>query len=175
YFGGGSGDRKGGAAGAIAAMILIAVTAWVVYFVSQLLVMWLSRSREYYADAYSAYATRDPGALSSALSKIAYGLSLSRDEPSGLRAFYIGDPSTSRREVGEIMRHRGEFDLDGNGVLDERELEAAMSAEAKSTWSKMNELFSTHPTTYKRIILLKGIAREIRTSSFSEEDAYRLV
>jgi heat shock protein HtpX len=175
FYGGGGGDRKGGAGGLVAAMLLTAFAAWAVYFVSQLLVMWLSRSREYYADAYSAYATKDPNALSSALSKIAYGLSLSRSEPSGLRAFYIGDPSTAKSEIGAIMEHKSEYDLDRDGTLDERELQLAMQKEARSGWSKLNELFSTHPTMYKRIILLKSIEREMKSSSVREEDAYRLV
>ncbi|VVC71771.1 Protease HtpX [uncultured archaeon] len=172
---GSGGNRKGSAGGILAAMILTAIAAWIVYFITQLLVMWLSRSREYYADAYSAYATRNPGALESALSKIAYGLSVAQGETNGLRAFYIGDQSTAKREVAEILDHQNEFDLDRNGVLDEKELEAAMSKEAKSSWGKINELFSTHPSTYKRIILLKGIEREVNTSSFREEDAYKLV
>lgn len=172
YFGG-SRDRRGG--GLIAAIVLTAITAWVVYFISQLLVMWLSRSREYYADAYSAYATQSPSALASALSKIAYGLSISHDETSGLRSFYIGDPTTARREISDIMANKDEYDLDKNGVLDEHELELAMQKQASSTWTKVNELFSTHPTMFKRIILLKNIEKEMQTGSISQADAYRLV
>ena len=172
YFGG-SRDRKGG--GLVAAIILTALTAWVVYFISQLLVMWLSRSREYYADAYSAYATKNPSALASALSKIAYGLSLSHEETTGLRSFYIGDPATAKREIGDVMSHREEYDLDRNGVLDEHELQLAMQKQAGSTWTKINELWSTHPTMYKRIILLKSSEREMQSSSIGQSDIYKLV
>lgn len=168
----GSGRRGGGL---IAAILLTAITAWVVYFISQLLVMWLSRSREYYADAYSAYATKNPTSLASALSKIAYGLSLSKEETSGLRSFYIGDPATAKREIGAVMEHKDEYDLDRNGVLDEHELQLAMEKQAKSTWTSINELFSTHPTMYKRIILLKNIEREMASSSFTQADVYKLV
>ncbi len=175
YFGGGSRDRRGGGGLAIA-IILTAITAWVVYFISQLLVMWLSRSREYYADAYSAYSTQNPSALASALSKITYGLSISHDEPSGLRAFCIGDPSTAKHDISDVMDHKDEYDLDKNGVLDERELELAMQKQAGSTWNSINELFSTHPSTYKRIIMLKSIEREMGTSKLaSPDDVYKFV
>ena len=175
YFGGGSGNRKGGSGGLLAALFITAITAWIVYFISQLLVMWLSRSREYYADAYSAYATKNPAALSSALSKIAYGLSTSHSETTGLRSFYIGDPSTAKREIADVMAHKDEYDLDKNGVLDEHELQVAMQKQSQSSWTKLNELFSTHPTMYKRIILLKSIEREMQTSTVSQADVYKLV
>ncbi|MHA2343159.1 MAG: M48 family metalloprotease [Candidatus Hodarchaeales archaeon] len=38
------------------------------------IVLFLSRVREYYADSFSAEATGQPGALSRALVKIAYGM-----------------------------------------------------------------------------------------------------
>ena len=175
YFGGGSRSRRSGT-GLILAIIVTAITAWVVYFISQLLVMWLSRSREYYADAYSAYSTQNPSALASALSKITYGLSISHDEPSGLRAFCIGDPSTAKHDISDVMDHKDEYDLDKNGVLDERELELAMQKQAGSTWNSINELFSTHPSTYKRIIMLKSIEREMGTSKLaSPDDVYKFV
>jgi len=174
YFGGNN-DRKNDTGGLIIAMILTAVVAWIVYFISQLLVMWLSRSREYYADAYSAYSTKNPDALASALSKIAYGLSIAKpSDPSGLRAFYIEDPSNARKEVAQIIEKKDEYDLDRDGVLDQNELEKAMRKEAESGWGKVAEIASTHPATYKRIILLQNIGREMG-SGFSEAEAYKLV
>src|SRR2546428_14141325 len=86
--------RGKGAGQALCIIILSAVVSYVVYLVPQRLVLYPSRTREYYADAYSGAATRDPHLLASALTKITYGLSLAREdsEPSGLRAFMIGDP-----------------------------------------------------------------------------------
>lgn len=164
--------REGGAA----AILLVALVSYFIYFISELLVLWLSRSRESYADAYSAYATRDPGSLASALSKITYGLSIARSEqePTGLRSFYIGDPSTARREIGKIMEKKDEYDLDRNGVLDEYELHKAMEKEARSTWTRLNELFATHPATFRRILMLKSIEKEMRTT-FTPSDAYKYI
>ncbi|KYK32778.1 MAG: hypothetical protein AYK19_14970 [Theionarchaea archaeon DG-70-1] len=166
---GGRGRRKD--AGAI---ILVAAVSFLVYLVSQLLVLYLSRSREYFADTYSAYITGKPHNLRSALAKIAYGLSLSSKESTGLRAFYIGDPQKSKGEIKTIIRKKSEYDLDRDGVLDERELELAMEKEAKSPFGQANDLFSTHPSTFKRILLLKRIEDELDRGQFTG-DIYRLI
>jgi heat shock protein HtpX len=52
----------------------IAWAAYLCYWIGQFLVLSLNRTREYYADHFSAEATRAPGDLSSALVKIAYGM-----------------------------------------------------------------------------------------------------
>jgi heat shock protein HtpX len=155
-----------------AALVVIGVISYVVYIVSLLLVMRLSRLREHYADAYSAYVTNSPRDLKSALAKITYGLSISEKPPSGARAFYIGDPAMAKQEISEIMDKKEEYDLDHDGVLDEHELELAMEKEAKSTWSKMNSLFSTHPPTFKRILLLDEIETEMESGKYTGDRVY---
>ena len=157
FFGTGSRDRDRNA-GYIA---LAGVVALVVYFVAQLLVLRLSRLREHFADVYSGYLTGSPRSLESALTKITYGLSLRPEATHGVRALYISDPALAKSEVQGILDRRAEYDLDHDGVLDERELQLAMEKEAKSTWSGINEAFSTHPPTYKRILLLRQIEAEL--------------
>jgi len=164
-------DRRGGAG----YIVLAGIIALAVYFVAQLLVMKLSRLREHFSDAYSAYLTSSPRSLESALTKIAYGLSLSPEETHGARALFISDPALAKQEVGAIIDKRQEYDLDRNGVLDERELHLAMEKEAKSTWTSINAAFSTHPPTYKRILLLRQIAEEMRTGSYTSADIYKHV
>ncbi len=167
----GRGEKKDGTS----YIVLAGVIALVVYFVAQLLVMRLSRLREHYSDAYSAYLTGSPRNLESALTKIAYGLSLRPEEPHGARALFISDPALARQEVGSIMNKRDEYDLDKDGVLDERELQLAMEKEAKSTWTSVNAAFSTHPPTYKRILLLRQIEEEMRTGTYASTDIYKHV
>jgi Zn-dependent protease with chaperone function len=70
------------------------------------------------------------------------------------------------------MDKKDEYDLDHNGVLDERELELAMEKESKSTWVQMNSLFATHPPTFKRILLLKEIEQEMNTGKYSNDKMY---
>lgn len=158
-----------------ASLLAVAVLSYVVYFVSELLVLYLSRSREYFADTYSAYLTSEPHNLRSALTKIAYGLSLSQKESSGLRAFYIGDPQESKDEIQTIIRRKVEYDLDRDGILDEHELELAIQKEAeRSPFGGANDLFSTHPSTFKRLLLLKKIEEELGRGQF-KGDIYRFI
>jgi heat shock protein HtpX len=162
-------DRRGNAGILI---IAAGVIALIVYFVSQLLVLRLSRLREHFADAFSAYLTGAPKNLESALTRITYGLSLSPQETHGARALYISDPSLAKQEVQDIMRQKSNYDLDHDGVLDEHELELAMEHEAQSKWSAANEMFATHPPTYKRLLLLKQIDQEISSRGPQTDNIY---
>lgn len=167
--------RGKGAALTWVTIIVAASLSYVAYVITQLCVMGLSRLREHYADAYSAYLTGNPRSLESALTKITYGLSLSSKPPSGVRTFYIGDPALAKDEFREILFKKEEYDLDKDGVLDERELELAMEKEAKNTWVKVNTLFATHPPTYKRILLLREIENEMASGRFTSERIYEHV
>ena len=172
YAGAFSGGRRNSKDNSGAALIVIGVIAFIIYILTFLIVMRLSRLREHYADAYSAYVTGSPRELESALAKITYGLSLSPKAPEGARAFYIEDPGAAKQEIQHIMEHKDEYDLDHDGVLDERELELAMEKEAKSTWVQMNSLFATHPPTFKRILLLREIEQEMDTGKYSSDKMY---
>ena len=172
YVGTGRGSNRNSSAGAL---IIIAVGAYVVYILTTLLALRLTRLRESYADAYSAYLTKQPRELESALTKIAFGLSLAPGEPHGARAFFIEDPAQAKRDVAEIMDQKSKYDLDHDGVLSERELEMAMEAEAKSNWRRASQLFMTHPPTYKRILMLREIEQEMNTGTFQESRIYNQV
>ncbi|MDI6916869.1 MAG: M48 family metalloprotease [Thermoplasmatales archaeon] len=155
--------------------IIVGVLSYTVYLVSQMLVLRLSRIREYYADAYSAGVTGNPHGLCSALTKIAYGLSLSRkDEPSGVRAFYIGDPVKAVNDYTLLRERMDSYDLDKDGMIDEKELEIAVEKEAKSHWRRANELFSTHPATYRRILMLMEMEKEMKYDK-RLKDVYKFI
>jgi heat shock protein HtpX len=154
------------------AILAAAALSYLVYFLTQMCVMGLSRLREHYADAYSAYLTGSPRELESALTKITYGLSLSPKPTGGARTFFIGDPALAKQEIQEILSKKEEYDFDKDGVLDEKELELAMEKEAKNTWVKVNTLFATHPPTYKRILLLREIDKEMETGKFTSSSIY---
>ena len=62
-FGGGDRDREGGGLGALAMLILAPIAA-------MLIQLWVSRTREFEADASGAHLTGNPYALASALEKI---------------------------------------------------------------------------------------------------------
>ena len=153
-------------------LLVAGAISYVVYIITLLCVMRLSRLREHYADAYSAYVTAEPRQLGSALTKITYGLSLSPRPPHGARTLYIGDPALAKQECRGILQRKEEYDLDKDGVLDERELELAMEREAKSRWTTVNTWFATHPATYQRILLLREIEKEMMSGRYSSNRVY---
>jgi heat shock protein HtpX len=164
------GRNKEGDAGA--ALLAIGVISFVVYLVSFLSVRRLSRLREHYADAYSAYLTGSPRSLESALAKITYGLSISPKPTEGARAFYIEDPAMAKQEIQQIMNNKQDYDLDKDGVLDERELELAMEKESKDTWATVNSWSATHPPTFKRILMLRDIENEMASGKYTSNRVY---
>lgn len=166
------GSKKEKEGGARAAFFVVAIVSYIVYIVSLACVMGLSRMREHYSDAYSAYITGQPRQLQSALAKITYGLSLSPKPTTGARSFYIGDPAMAKQEFQHIVKRKDAYDLDRDGVLDERELRLAMEKEAKSTWTAINTWFSTHPPTFKRILLLREIENEMATGKYASSRIY---
>jgi len=169
----GRASRKKEGGGLAAALFVVSILSYVVYIVALLCVMRLSRLREHYADAYSAYVTGSPRSLESGLTKITYGLSLaSHPEKDGARTLYIGDPVLAKMEVQSIFGKKEEYDLDKDGVLDERELELAMEKEARSGWLTVNRWFHTHPATFQRILLLREIEKEMATGRYSNERIY---
>ncbi len=172
YYGGMGGQRRGKGDNGAVYIILAGVVALIVYFVAQLLVLRLSRLRESYADAFSAYLTAAPRELESALARITYGLSLSPEEPHGARALYISDPALAKQEMSQVMQHVNQYDLNKDGVLDEHELELAMEQEAKSRWGTLNRAFATHPPTYKRLLLLRQIDQEIQSRGVQTSNIY---
>jgi len=127
--------------------------AFVAQFIGQLLVMWLSRQREYFADEFSARLTGNPTHLMSALAKITYGQSAA-PKSSGNKmasALYIAEPSGSKLSVAEIAT--------AIRAGDEAALSAAIEKEKKGG---AIEIIMTHPLTSKRLERLlklkKGIA-----------------
>jgi heat shock protein HtpX len=165
--------RRNDGGGLAVALFAVAILSYVIYIVSLLFSMRLSRLREHYADAYSAYVTGSPRSLESALTKITYGLSLAPDPHNqGARTLYIGDPALAKLEIQNIVNRKEEYDLDKDGVLDERELELAMEKEAKSGWLTINRWFQTHPATFQRILLLREIENEMTTGKYSSDRVY---
>ncbi len=166
------GKKKGGEIAIRALLFIAAVISFVVYIITLLCVMRLSRLREHFADAYSAYLTEEPRQLESALTKITYGLSLSPKPPHGARTLYIGDPALAKQECQGLLQRKADYDIDKDGVLDERELQLAMEREAKSKWTTVNTWFATHPATYQRILVLREIGKEMESGRYTSDRMY---
>ena len=132
--------------------VLIGVAAFIFYFITNLLVLYASRIREYFADRGSVALGNKPSALASSLYKLVYGSARmspeSLKESEGLKAFFVNDPSQARKELRELSQ----LDLDKNGTIDQRELELLRNENIRLGFGdKMLEILSTHPNMLKRI------------------------
>jgi len=122
------------------------------YLIGNLLVLFVSRVREYYADYGSVELGGEPHKLASALYKLVYGsAAVDKDELKeleGLKAFFVNDVSDARNEIADLKQ----VDLNMDGVISESELSQLKYTKTRiSSADKLMELFSTHPNMVKRI------------------------
>lgn len=142
---------RGGAA-------LIGLFAFMLYFVTNLLVLYASRIREYHADRGSVKIGSAPHSLASALYKLVYG-SAKADrrelkQMEGYKAFFLNDPSRALNEISDLKS----LDRDMSGHIDEEELSRIRDSKLKVGLSgKIMELWTTHPNMLKRIQQLSRI------------------
>ncbi len=140
--------------------VAIGLFAFLLYFVTNLLVLYGSRIREYYADQGSVRLGNSPHHLATALYKLVYGsVRVPHDElrqMEGYKAFFLNDPSRARSEINELRQ----VDADMSGTIDQTELLMLRSKSVKvDTGDKIMELLSTHPNMLKRIKQLSSLTR----------------
>lgn len=152
-------------------LAIAAIACYFVYFISQYLVLYLSRTREYMADRFAGETTGDPDALSSALVKIAYGIAAApHDERSmrmleSTRALNISDFKSSMA-VGETygsltgMADRGSSPKKHDPST-RPDIEKVFLFDILSPWAKVAEFSSTHPLTGRRIAALSDQTSEM--------------
>lgn len=130
---------------------IVAMVAFLTYILTNMILLYINRIREYYADYGSAKLTNKPYNLASALYRIT--LSTSRlpaeriKEAEGMKAFFATDPSKARKEVMELSK----ADLNMDGHLDEQEVKQFASHARASVADKLMEIFSSHPNVVDRI------------------------
>jgi Zn-dependent protease with chaperone function/Zn-finger nucleic acid-binding protein len=155
---------------------LVAIVSYVLYIVCEYIVLWFSRTREYYADRFAGEVTKSPNTLSSALVKIAYGLA---GQKSGKE-----EQTTQRSSKLDAVGAMGIFD---SGMARSFALSAyaAESSSAKVTdlgrrsnilgamkwdlwnpWAKYFELHSTHPLVANRMNHLGNQAQAMGQEPF---------
>ena len=132
--------------------VLIGLVAFIFYFVTNLLVLYASRIREYFADKGSVDLGNNPSHLATALYKLVYGSARMPKEElknvEGMKAFFVNDPSRAMTELRDLR----ELDLDRNGTISPDELDALQNKTVKLNFGdKVMETFSTHPNMLKRI------------------------
>jgi heat shock protein HtpX len=123
--------RKLAAAVAVLYFVPLIVVAWMAYAFATLLIMSITRYREYVADRAAATLTGAPEALMSALQKIA-------------AAF----PLIPERDLREVARMNAFFVLPAEGARTAFEVDPL-------------KIFPTHPPLERRLERLGGLAREL--------------
>lgn len=146
-FFGGRRDERNQSSAAVVGLI-----AFAFYFITNLLVLYASRIREYFADKGSVDLGNNPANLASALYKLVYGSArIPKEElksAEGMKAFFVNDPS---RALNELKDLRG-LDLDKSGTISADELEVLSTKTIRLGFGdRLLEVFSTHPNMLKRI------------------------
>ncbi len=135
-------------------LAVIGLVALIGYYIGIYLLLYLSRTREYLADAFSAGRV-EPRHLASALIKIAYGIVAIED-------------TEATQSLLRSTRHLGVIDVKNaryTGLLAESTAKhAGAAAEAMlfdtyNPWAALVQLNSTHPLTGRRVAHLGQIAR----------------
>ncbi|MEM7727033.1 MAG: M48 family metalloprotease [Cyanobacteria bacterium P01_A01_bin.45] len=148
----GSGNSKAKNAAQTASLV-----AYIFYFIGTYLLLYLSRTREYFADHFAAETTGNPNGLARALVKIAYGIveeGSKNKEPSklieGTRALGIYDHKAAS-STGTAYRVAADTQKVGRVFL----------WDMFNPWGWWMELSSTHPLTGKRVRALSTYAEQI--------------
>lgn len=131
--------------------------AYIFYVIGTYLLLYLSRTREYFADHFAAETTGNPNGLSRALVKIAYGIveeGSRATEPSrlieGTRALGIYDHKAAA-STGTAYRISSDPQKVGRVFL----------WDMFNPWGWWMELNSTHPLTGKRIRALSTYSEQL--------------
>ena len=151
---------------------IIALIAYILYVISNYIVLWLSRTREYYADSYSIEITKNPNALASALVKVGYGLTTNatagKHSASKTNALGIFDSKASKALVVSSY---------DDGEISKDNIKQAMKWEQWNIWAKWYELNSTHPLISKRLLAISSRSNEFNqepyiTFDLKKEESY---
>ena len=126
---------------------IVGYIAYILYVISQYIILWLSRTREYYADEFSVTETENPSALAEALVKIGFGLSTGesngKHNVSKKNALGIFDSKAGKAlAITSMTESRG---------VDKERIKNAMKWEMWNPWAIWFELHSTHPLISKRL------------------------
>lgn len=156
------------------ARYLIAIGAYILYVISEYIVLWFSRIREYYADRYSGATTGHPEKLASALIKIGYGLAGRKPDETkkdrgqsdavGLQPLGIFDS-----KCANMLAIAGVSGPQRMGEeIDPQALKDVAKWDLWNPWASYYELHSTHPLIAKRLKMLSNLSRSIGKEPYIE-------
>jgi len=168
---------------------LVGLGAGICYFISQYIVLFLSRVREFYADEHSAISMDDPNAIATALVKIGYGLARIPDpqqqaqqpqqtQPQPKPSFFSLQSSSSNKKQAPLFNKSqlmgplgicnfssvtpmALYSTTPNGQFSMDHMLRAMQWDLWNPWARWFELQSSHPLIAKRIRAASWIATRL--------------
>lgn len=167
----------------------IAIVAYVLYIISQYIVLWLSRTREYLADSFSVEMTKNPNALAEALVKIGFGLTTNRDKKENVEEVEETEENGKKKKKAKKKEYQNAdvSSVKGLGIFDKKTSKAlvacsstdgmsvkvnktsiknAMKWEKWNYWAKWYEINSTHPLISKRIEAISKRCEEYKQEPY---------
>lgn len=140
---------------------IIGLVAYILYIVSEYVILWFSRTREYYADEFAVTETENPNALASALVKIGYGLTTANKEELEENVDKKDKKKKNKKSHISSVSALGIFDAKSSkalvvssfddGSVSRDNIKKAARWELWNPWAKWYEFNSTHPLISKRI------------------------
>jgi len=155
---------------------LVAIISYVLYIICEYIVLWFSRTREYYADRFAGQVTKSPNSLASALVKIAYGLAGQEGKKDA--------EETKRSSQLDAVGAMGIFDgkmassfalsayaadkpsAEVSDLSQRSNILGAMKWDLWNPWAKYYELHSTHPLVANRMNHLGNQAQTMGQEPF---------
>ncbi len=126
-------------------LAIVWLVSYAFYFIWQYVLLYLSRTREYFADEFGAkYA--DPNRLADALIKIAYGILTTPSNNRLVESTKFIGIANDKMAKWIWMLYYNVWQDDTNDLI-----EKSFLYDLKSPWAFITEFTSTHPLTWKRI------------------------
>lgn len=153
---------------------MIGYISYIFYVIGSYLVLYLSRTREYMADRFSAEETRNPNWLAMGLVKVAYGIAAAPDTEKskrllastralGLYDYKSADATGSafsRIATGGVAVAEPPATASATATGAAERVERVFLFDLFNPWAKIGEINSTHPLTGKRIKKLMDYCQE---------------
>lgn len=149
---------------------LVAIGAYILYIVSEYMVLWFSRTREYHADRFAGEVTGHPSHLANALVKIAYGLAgrtKRKEEATRKRLDAVGPLGIFNAAVAQrlaLVSYDGATSEQAS--IDRDSLKRAMRWDLWNPWAHWYELHSTHPLVASRLLYLSNQSQHMSHEPF---------
>src|SRR5208283_223839 len=152
---------SGGRSKSGGSLAMVGLGLMALYFITNLMVLYGSRIREYYADRGSVKLNNQPSYLANALYKLSLASGkLSKEDKQrvqGAKAFFISDPVSSLYTVQTLK----ELDSNHNGIIDAEDMGELNGKNIHLGFGEnLKEFFGTHPNMLKRIKALSSYSAD---------------